>query len=789
MKHSPADLLRWLGSGESIDSVCTRAGMTRTEFATWWNAEVVDRLPPMEGRLRTGAPGPVEILRDHWGIPHIFADADDALFFGFGFAIAQDRLWQMDYLRRRALGRLAEVLGRDGVPLDIVARTVGLNRIAHAHLERLPAATLRLLERFSAGINACVRQRGERLPIEFGLLDYRPDPWTPLDSLAVMAEFRWYLTGRLPVIAIPELAKRTLRDASLYRAFLMPEAGEESIVPKGSYPTSRGPLEPIAGGGGDPEEGAGSNNWAVSGHRSATGRPLLASDPHIAFGTTGCWYELHLCGGSFNSAGIAYVGVPFLIMGRNKRVAWCITNNICSQRDLYQEQTDPRHPGCFRYDGTWEPAKEATETITIKGEEPLLLVVRCSRNGPIVDHLLPEPVQHTGPVSLRWLGTEHSDEITCGLNAARTRSCGELREALREWRVPTLSFVFADVDGNVGYQCAGRIPVRERWDRGYRAGWDPQDTWTAFIPYDDMPAVTEPPAGWVRSANNRTAPPDFAYPLSGTWNSGYRAARIRQLLEAREQFAVGDFARMQLDTLSLRAVEGVPPLLSLLEATPDERIRRAADVLRAWNRRMDVEEVGATLFESFFARWCRAVAEMRFPPTMVDLMASADMGLAVALLAEDPYEWFAGGSRRDAAVAALRGAIDDLETRFGADMSAWTWGRMHTIPLRHFLSGRGELGSLLDRGGDPVRGSGVTVCNTGYDPNYLAVLGANYRLIADLSADPPGLYAVDAGGESGEPGSAHYCSQLPEWLAGRHHFIVMDRTSLEREANALLALA
>jgi len=789
MKRSPADLLRRLGSGESIDSICTWAGMTRAEFDAWWNAEAVDRLPRMEGQLRIGAPGRIEILRDRWSIPHVFADTDDALFFGFGFAMAQDRLWQMDYLRRRALGRLAEVLGREGLPLDTVARTVGLNRIAHTHLERLPAATRRLLDQFSAGVNACLEQRGERLPIEFGLLDYRPAPWTPLDSLAVMAEFRWYLTGRLPVIAIPELAKRTLGDAGLYRAFLTPEAGDESIVPQGAYPAARGRLEPIAGGAGDPEEGAGSNNWAVDGRRSVTGRPLLASDPHIAFGTTGCWYELHLSGGSFNGAGIAYVGVPFLIMGRNERVAWGITNNICSQRDLYQEQTDPRHPGCFLYDGTWEPAKEATEIITTRGEESLRLVVRCSHNGPIVDHLLPEAARHTGPVSLRWLGAEHSDEITCGLNAARANSCGEFREALREWRVPTFSFVFADVEGHVGYQCAGRIPVRENWDRGYRSGWDSRDAWTAFIPYDEMPAATDSPAGWVRSANNRTAPPDFPYPLSGTWSSGYRAMRIRQMLEAQERFAVRDFARMQRDTLSLRAVECVPPLLTLLEGIPDERIRRAADALRGWNRRMDVEEVGAALFESFFARWCRALAEARFPPTVVDLMASANMGLAVALLTDDPHEWFARGPRHDAAVAALRGAIDDLEARFGPNMAAWTWGRVHTIPLRHFLSGRGDLGLLLDRGGDPVHGSGVTVCNTGYDPNYLAVIGANYRLIADLSADPPGLYAVDAAGESGEPGSPHYCSQLPEWLAGRHHFIAMDRASLEREAHVLLTLA
>lgn len=789
MERSTAELLRRLGSGEPIDAVCAWAGMTRAELEARWAAEVARRVPPPEGRLRSGAPGRVEILRDRWGIPHVFADTDDAGFFGFGFAIAQDRLWQMDYLRRRALGRLGEILGREGLPLDIVARTVGLHRIAREHLERLPAATVGVLDQFSAGVNACMAQRAERLPIEFSLLEYAPDPWTPLDSLAVMAEFRWYLTGRLPVIAIPELAKRTLGDPGLYRAFLTPEAGDESIVRRGAYPAARARPEPVAGGAGDPEEGAGSNNWAVAGSRTMTGRPLLASDPHIAFGTTGCWYEVHLSGGSLNAAGIAYVGVPLLIMGRNERVAWGITNNICSQRDLYQERTDPHHPNCFLYAAAWEPAAETRETIAVKGEEPFGLTVRRSRNGPIVDDLLPEPARHTGPVSLRWLGAEYSDEITCGLTAARARSCAEFREALRDWRIPTLSFVFADVDGHAGYQCAGRIPIREGWDRGYRPGWDPRHGWTAFIPYDEMPAERDPAAGWVRSANNRTAPPDFPYPLSGTWSSGYRAVRIRQMLEAQERFAVEDFARMQQDTLSLRAVECVPPLLAALAGVADERLRRAVEALSGWNRRMDVGEAGAALFELFFARWCRAVAEARFPPPMVDLMAGADMGLAAALLAGDPYGWFASGRRDDAIVSAFRRTVEDLETRLGPDVSAWTWGRVHTIPLRHFLSGRGDLGALLDRGGDPVHGSGVTVCNTGYDPNYLAVIGANYRLIADLSADPPGLYAVDAAGESGEPGSPHYGDQLPQWLAGRHHFIAMDRARLQREGTTLLTLA
>ncbi len=785
---STTGLLRRLGAGTSIASVCADAGITREQFDAWWKEETARRVAPRSGVVRLPGAHRVEILRDRWGIPHVRSSDDGALFFGFGYAMAQDRLWQMDYLRRRGYGRLSEILGAEGLGLDVVARTVGLPRYAREHLVGMPDETRALLEQFAAGVNACMETRRDALPIEFALLDYTPEPWTALDSVVIMGEFRWYLTGRLFVIAIPELAKRVLRDGGLYRAFLTPEAGLESIVPQGAYPAAtaeRPAAEPVTGGG---AEDGGSNNWVVDGGRTTTGKPLVASDPHIAFGVTSCWHEVHLCGGSFDAAGMAYVGVPAMMMGRNAQVAWGITNNICSQRDLYQERTDPAHPGCFLYNGGWEPWSEAVEEIAARGGETVRLRVRRSRHGPIVDDLLPEAARDTGPVSLRWMGAEFCDEITSANRAGRARSAHEFREALRDWRSPTWSFVFADIEGQVGYQCVGRLPIRENWDRGYRPGWDPAHLWTAEIPYDKMPAVSDPPSGWVRSANNRTAPPDFPYPLSGTWSSGHRAMRIRQMLEAQERFSRADFARMQLDTLSLRAVEAVPPLLRLLDGAGDDRVRRAADILRLWNCRMDADETGAAIFETFFNRWSQVVARERFPEMMVGLIAGAIGGLALTLLAGDQAGWFARGRREDAALAAFRQTLDDLGSRVGPDMAGWTWGRVHTIRLRHVLSGRGDLSALLDRGGDAVRGSGVTVCNTGYDPNYMASIGANYRLIADLATSPAGLWAVDAAGTSGDPGSPHYCDQLPEWMAGRHHFIPLGHEAIDGAGGERLAL-
>jgi penicillin amidase len=792
-----ADILRRLGAGASIESLCRDAGMSRDQFDAWWQQQLASRLPQTDGELPAGAPGRVEILRDRWGVPHVFGDTDPALFFGFGFAMAQDRLWQMDYLRRRAHGRLAEILGPSALGLDVISRTVGITRIANQHVHALPPETATLLGHFSAGVNASIKQR-PALPIEFGLMDYSPEPWTPLDSIAILGEFRWYLTGRLFVIAFPEIAKRTLADDALYSAFLTPEAGLESIVPAESYAkqTRRGNgvrREAIAGGAGGAggagvgDEG-GSNNWAVAGSRSTTGKPLVSSDPHIAFGSTSCWHEIRLTGGSFDCAGMSYVGVPAIMIGRNPRVAWGITNNICSQRDLYQERTDPSHPGAFLYDGRWEPAREVVEKIQVRDGAPVSLSVRFSRNGPIVDELLPEPTRGTGPVSLRWMGAESCDEITSSLAATRARTAAEFREALRGWSCPTWSFVFADVDGHIGYQGVGRIPIRDNWDRGYRPGWDPAHQWHESIPYDEMPSDSDPDSGWVRSANNRPAPHEFPYPLSNTSGSGHRAQRIRQLLEAQERFSPEDFARMQMDTLSLRAVEAKPGLVRLLANASDERVRRAVEILGNWNCRMDREEAGAAIFEPFFIKWSQAVIAERFPTAAVPHLAGAIGGLALELLSEDRFGWFTRSDRAAAASDALRDTVIELEARLGADVSRWSWGRVHTLALRHALSGRGDLGVLLDRGGPPVRGSGVTVCNTGYDPNYMASIGANYRFIADLSSKPPALRAVDAAGASGEPGSPHYCDQSALWLEGEHKYLTLDRAQTEREATTRLIL-
>lgn len=770
MQLPASQLLVRLGAGESIDGVCNAAGISREEFQTWWKRETAPRVPPALGTRSALVGAPVRIQRDERGIPHIFADNDDDLFFGFGYATAQDRLFQLDYLRRRALGRLAEVLGPEGVELDLTARTVGLHRIAQREWELLPEEARRLVAAFSKGINAQIAESSAAMPIEFDLLGYKPEPWRPQDSLAIAGEFRWYLTGRFPVIVIPELAKRVLGTGALYEAFLQAEADGEAILPAGSYPSRRAGTQPVGVSINDPAEGHGSNNWVVSGAKAVTGKPMVASDPHIAFAAVSCWHEVHLSGGSFNVVGMAYAGMPAVMFGRNEQVAWGITNNICSLRDLYQERTDPAHPGCFLYDGQWEPAREWTEVIKVKGQEPLHKTIRLSRNGPIVDEILPSPARTTGPVSLKWQGASYCGWIPALLDMDRAKSADELRRATEPWRVPTFCVVYADVEGHIGYQCTGQIPIRNVWERGYRPGWDPAHQWAGLIPFEGMPHLADPPRGWIGTANNRVAADDFPYPLSGTWNNGYRAARIRQMLEEKSKFTRDDFTRMHQDSLSLRAVTCVPRLLRFLESQNGTQTVR--ECLTRWDCRMEPDRVGGSIFNVFFSRWCERVAAERFAGESAALAAGAIGGLASELLDSDRAGWFKSeADRRNSIAESFSGAIAFLTEKLGPNMGDWTWGKLHQLQQKHVLSGRGDLGLLLDRGQVPVRGDYVTVCNTGLGPDYSAPTGAGYRLIADLADPNGGLWAVDAGSESGHPGSPHYDDQLDDWLAARYHYL------------------
>lgn len=764
----------------------------------WWDDDLRRRLPDLDATVELpGLRGTVSIARDDRGIPHVIADDDHDLFAGYGYAQAQDRLFQLDIQRRKGHGRLAALLGAEGIELDRIAHTIDFPTVLERHLAALDAETRALLEAFATGVNAwadhCVAT--DTLPIEYPLLGAGWEPWSVVDALAAALTWRWQLTGRTHVYAGPELLKRHLGgDVALVEAILRASnEGDTPIMPPDApYPTAgdawpvgdRGPqVEPWPG------DAPGSNNWVVAGSRSRSGLPLLGSDPHMPYQHWSSFHEVGLHGGSFDAVGAGLVGMPGLLFGRNRHLAWGITNNICSLRDLYQERPVGDAHGvdgapAFEYDGRPEPAQVRRARIEVRDAEPVELTITVTHNGPIVDALLPPLARDTGPVSMRWLGTEVCDWTAALLRLDRADTVAGAFAACDGWLVPTFSLLVGDTAGDIGYLATGRIPLRAVPSRTYRPGWDPAHQWLGTIPPDGMPRAVSPAQGWLGSANNRPAPDDYPYPLSGTWDEGLRQRRIGRIIEAGG--ADGgpldrtDMTRMHADVRSLRAEDTRAALLAVMESVADERARPALALLRDWDSESRVDSAGAAVYQLLAFRWAQACVRARIPDVaLADYVANWCMGLGSMLLTEDPLGWFGPGDREATARVTLTEALDELEAAMGPDPTGWTWGGIHQLLLRHPLSARGAIADLFDKGPVPVPGDLATLNNSGFDATrdgrgWMASSGAGYRLEVDLGEQPPAAWTITGESQSALLGSPHYDDQRDAYVAGRVHRIPLD---------------
>jgi penicillin amidase len=740
------------------------------------------KLPPAAVTLRGFVQQSVRIVRDTTGTAHVYAETARDLFVGYGFALAQDRLWQIDYYRRRALGRLAEVLGPSAVASDRRHRLLGFGVLADQEVDALSSEEAEVLDGFAAGINAWIDQvagNSEQLPIELEILEYRPARWSPRDSIALTRAFFWQLTGRLENLAAGEAAARYL-GPDLAADFLTTEAAGETILP-----SARAELGRLVGAstGGGADSAGGSNNWAVAPSRSANGSAMLASDPHLPYMLPAGLYQVHLSGAGYDVAGSGYPGTPGVWFGHNDRIAWGITNLVASPRDLYVETLDPTddptNPDHYHDGDGWAPLQTRTETIAIRGAPNETLTIRSTLRGPLVDEIVPLAAER-GPngeptaLSLRWTGHEVLHDIQAILDLNRAHDWASFRDALSGWRLPIFNLVYADVDGHIGWQATGSIPIRGEGDlaRGYRPANDPAHAWTGFIPFDDLPRIEDPARGWVGTANNRPVDvEEQTVPLYGWWAPGHRAVRLRQILDDGSIISADDMRAMHADTTNLRAADVLPRLAGLLGTGAAGA--RILDLLAGWDLRMSTDSVSATVFEAFFERWHRHVLAARFPDETQAFLGTlgAGSGPALRLLSEGkPAGWF-GESTDPSAVAeeAAAEALGDLEARFGPDSSGWRWGAVHQVSFRHPLDGRPGTAGLFATPPREAPGTGYVLNANGYshDAPFAVTSGPEYRLVVDLG-DLDATTTVLTTGQSGLPGSPHYADMADPWVRGAY---------------------
>lgn len=806
-------------------------------------------LPVIEGTvIVSGLAGPVEIVRDADAVPHIFASTRLDALYGLGYVHAQDRLWQMEFQRRIGHGRLSEIFGEATVPQDRFLRTVGFGRAAAAAWDRLPAQWREPINAYVDGINAFIQTRnGSRLPPEFQLLRFEPQPWTGVDVMAWVKMMAWDLSanysselmrqdiltrvgpGRLADLLPPYPAGGlSILNASLARHF--GPAGPGRPDERGGPAIRRSPLlrrdegaasfEAFARGltsgnasvrhlllAGSRAEAIGSNSWVVDGSLTASGKPLLANDPHLGASVPSLWYLAHMSAGDFDVIGATLPGAPAVAIGRNRVIGWGETNVAADVEDLYRERLDPSGRSAdFR--GAFEPLRIMQETIHVSGGPPIRIEVRISRHGPLISDAInannaasksaPKPAV-LEPLAFRWTALDDEDNtIGAFLEINQARNWTEFTGALRHFVVPAQNFVYADVEGHIGYYAPGRIPIRAGGDGSIPAeGWTGDMEWTGWIPFDELPHTYDPPDHVIITANQRPASPPYPHLITVDLPEPYRAQRLHELLRGRRNLTPDDFRAMQADTLSLHA-RAVLPLLLRHVRPQTEADHRAVDLVRQWTFDARGDSAGATIFAAWFLGLAHAIAGDELGPGVINAYESRFSYVtrfAMNTLARDDSPWCDNVETppretcSEAVTTALRRGMTALTEKLGGDMPRWRWDGVHRAVFPHQgLDAVGWLRPLLSRS-MPGAGDWSTVNAAPVDTDrpFEQREVPGYRQIIDLSPANDSRF-LDAVGQSGHFLSQQYDTFLQDWRGVTHRRMRMDRADIETGALGRLRL-
>jgi penicillin amidase len=750
-------------------------------------------LPAWEGEVSVrGLQAPVEILRDRFGVPHIFAGSERDAHLALGFVHAQDRLWQMEMNRRIGAGRLAEALGPRALETDRFLRTLGVRRAAQANFPRLDDETRRHLEAYAAGVNAFLATRPVSPP-EFLLLRVGFEPWSPVDSLTWLKMMAWNLGGNWRNELLRMRLAKTLPMARI-QEFFPPYPGDEPLeIPdlRELYQDTEPPrITDALKWGLTPFQDA-SNSWVVA--KGAGGKPLLANDPHLGLTAPPVWYLAHLEAPGLSVIGGTVPGLPGVLVGRNARIAWGFTNTGPDVQDLYLEKIDTR--GEYLTPEGSRPFQVINEAIAVKGEPAQPLEVRISRHGPVISDVMPRALEATPrgyALALQWTALAEDDlTMQAVLSLSRSRDWTSFLDAASHLHSPQLTALYADADGNVGFVAAGRVPVRKAANdlKGLAPapGWDARYDWSGYIPFRELPQAFNPPGGSVVSANHKIVPPGYAHHITVEWQPPYRAQRIAELLGRESRHTAASFARMQLDTVSL-AVRELLPLLLTAKPASDEA-REAMKMLAAWDGTMAARRPEPLIVTAWWRELARAVYADELGEAFRSNWAPRPLFLRKVLAERSAW---CGESCEPLLSRSLENALLDLKKRYGPGMHGWTWGEAHPADHRHRpFSSNAWLARFFDIS-VPSPGDAYTV-NAGRSDfsdeaaPYASRHGPSYRAIYDL-ADPQASLFIHSGGQSGNPLSSHYRAFTEPWVRGEYVPMVTDRYRLEAEGAKRLVL-
>jgi penicillin G amidase len=815
-------------------------------IAFWCRHVAVAALPQVDGTIRvSGLKAPVSVLRDAQGVPHVTAANAEDLFFAQGYVQAQDRLWQMDVSRRWAAGEVSEIFGRAMLAHDREQRILGLKQAAERSLGTFPPEERSRWDAYARGVNAFIESHQQNLPVEFRLLGYRPRPWTALDSLLCGANLAQSLNHYQYVTEIlresvtqslpPELAADLYPNSSwrdhppgmVQDGWEFPEAEpddneQEEIppappakkAPRGARQPHRRDISAIDASELDVSEAVapGSNNWVVSGAHTASGRPMLSNDMHLVNTVPNTWYEMHLTiaapapsaaeaspaaasAPAYDVAGVTLPGLPYVIMGHNQRIAWGFTNLGPAVEDVYIEKVNER--GEYKAGDGWHGMSRRHEVIHVRQQPDVEMDVLATRHGPVITPLVPGE-QRT--LALRWALYELPLNVPFfEVNSAR--NWDEFRTAFSQFNMPSQNVVFADIDGHIGYQATGKIPIRPEGDNGSVPvpGDDDAHEWTGYVAFDDLPRVFDPPSGVIATANGRITADDYPHLLSYEWGPPYRTARIYQVLSAPKKFVPADMLKLQTDVYSAYDKFCGDHFVYAVDhaANATARARQAANAMRGWDGRVTVDSKAAAIVTAARTQlWEMLLADrLGAAPPVVTNQATDAIQPRMAqgwhryswfmssvamenLLTQRPERWLPAGYQDWNAliVAAVDQSVTD-------DVRDRPWGARHRIELRHPVLGQLPLiGKFFGTGSHPLAGDGTTVKQIG------GLLGPSERFTVDFGdLDQATLNIVT--GESGQPLGEHWMDQWKAWYEGTTFTLPFSEGAVKSAAKHTLTLA
>jgi penicillin G amidase len=753
--------------------------------------QAIGALAQTDGRIKLkGLQKPVKVLRDEWGIAHIYAETQDDLFFVQGFVAAQDRLWQMDLWRRAGEGKLAEVLGPNAVDRDRFARLIRYRGDMKAEYESYAPDARQIIEAFVRGVNAQIELSKGRLPIEFQLTGSKPEPWTSEVCLTRIAGYvmtRNASTEVLRAQLVREFGKEFVDEwiqTEPERKIEMPEGLDLAGIDSRILAAANDAGSPVRFNPND-----GSNNWVIDGTMSVTGKPILANDPHRTIALPSLRYLVHLVGPGWNVMGAGEPALPGVAAGHNERVGFGFTIVGIDQQDLYVEEINPANPNEYRHRDKWEAMRVEREQIKVKGEAQAREVeLKFASHGPVIY----EDKERHRAYALRWVGSEPGTAgYLASLTLNRVRNWNEFLKAMERWKVPSENLVYADVDGNIGWVAAGMAPIRKGWSGLLPVpGAEGKYEWQGFLPVSELPQSFNPSKHFIATANHNILPPGYKQELGYEWADPIRFWRISEALSsAKGKFNVYDFEKLQHDEVSLPARELTTVLREAKGAKPE--LRPFVEMLTGWDCNLGKDSAAAALFEIWLSKLTPAVFKRHVPEAAWRAVAGRISPLKTIDALKNPSpRWFGGedarGGRDAALLNSLEEAVKEANERLGNDPSSWRWGKLHVAPFTHALSTNAERLALFNLPSVERSGDGNTVNSTG-GPNFRQTHGASFREILDVS-DWDRSVATSVPGQSGQPGSKHYGDLLPLWAEGKYIPLLYSKQKVEAMAKERLTL-